>query len=516
MDNSVSEMRRNMLKSVGGILASLPLAGLAAGCAATNRRTPPPAGSSKLSNELTWLDGMEQARLVRRGEISPLELVDAAIARIEALEPKLNVLADADFDRARSIARSIRPGNPFTGVPFLIKDVVAYPGMRLSMGSRLFANNVAEQGTAYSESIDAAGLITLGKTTTSEFGLLGATETLLEGVTRNPWDLARSPAGSSGGSAVAVASGMVPFAQATDGGGSIRIPASACGVFGLKPSRGRTISDGRGDGRSITDLLSNHCVSRSVRDSAMFLAVTERKGEDAIHSPIGFVDAPGRKRLRIGVYGRTLMGRSPAPEVAEALASTVGLCEQLGHMVVEAPPPPVEGVAVSDAFFVLAGAMMSGLVQSESAARGRQIGDAELEPFTLALVDWFQSLNEDAVPKALETLSVGARTMENYLSQYDVTLSPTMAIPPFNIGHLSKSYSFDQIIELTREFAGYTPVHNQAGVPAMSVPLFWTNDGLPIGSHFAARAGGEAQLLALAYELEEARPWNARYRSLSI
>ncbi len=511
MNETVITTRRNLLKSAGGALTAVSLAGLQAGCAASGARAPNGAGQSGKRDGLAWLDGMEQARLVRRGEISALELIDAAISRVEALEPRLNALAGVDFDRARTIARSVRPDHPFSGVPFVIKDLVAYPGLRFSRGSRLFATDVAQQGSAYTEAIDAAGLITLGKATTSEFGLLGATETLLEGITRNPWNLDRSPAGSSGGSAVAVASGMVPLAQATDGGGSIRIPASACGVFGLKPSRGRTISDGRGDGRSITDLLSNHCVSRSVRDSAMFLALTERGGRDAIHPPVGFVGRPDRKRLRIGLYDKTLMGRSPAPEVAEALASTALLCQQLGHIVVEAPPPPVNGVAVSDAFFVLAGAMMSGLMQSASAARGHPLGAAEFEPFTLALVDWFRGLPENAVPKALATLTTGAQEMERYLSQYDVTLSPTMATVPFEIDHLSKSYSFEHVIGLTREFAGYTPVHNQAGVPAMSVPLFWTADDLPIGSHFAAQLGGEARLLALAYELEEACPWSGRH-----
>ena len=266
--------------------------------------------------DLSHLDATGQAELVARGELSALEHVDAAIARIEALEPRIHAVASTDFEAARARART-SPKGVFGGVPFLVKDLLAYPGQRHAMGARLFRDHVAPAGSPFTERLDAAGLVVLGKTTTSELGLLGSTEARLYGVTRNPWDLDRSATGSSGGSAAAVASGMVPMAHASDGGGSIRIPASACGLFGLKPSLRRCVSAGP----DIDGLLIEHCVTRTVRDSARLLSVLEDPSSPL--PSIGLIERPSARRLRIGAYARTLGGEMPAPSVAEALARTI-------------------------------------------------------------------------------------------------------------------------------------------------------------------------------------------------
>lgn len=457
-----------------------------------------------MSNELANLDAIAQAQLVKTGQVSALELVDAAIARIEAVEPDLHALAAVDFEGARRRALS-PPRGPLGGVPFLVKDVIVYPGLRHALGSRLFANNIASTPTPYSRRLDAAGLIVIGKTTTSEFGLLGSTETLLEGVTHNPWDPSRSAGGSSGGSAAAVASRMVPFAHASDGGGSIRIPAAMNGLFGFMPGAGRVVASSPGN---LQGILIDHCVSWSVRDSALLLSLTEQTGTGT--PPTGFVTGPSKKRLRIGVYTRTLMGEQPSDPIQAALQSTVAICTRIGHEIVESDPPPVNGPAIRDAFFTVAGGSLAQLFDSMEPMLGRPVGEQDVEPFTLSLVEWFRSLRPTAMEEAMKTFAEVRRQMAGFLDRYDVTLCPTIPVELFELGTLAPVLGFAELIRRTEQLAGYTPVHNMAGVPAMSVPLHVGSHGWPIGSQFAAASGGEATLLGLAYELEAAMPWRDR------
>jgi len=460
--------------------------------------------------DLSRLDAIDQAALVARGEVSALELTEAAIRRIEAIEPTIHAIASADFTAARARA-ALPPKGPLGGVPFLIKDLLPYPGQRCAFGSRLFRANVASEGSPYTDRLDAAGLITLGKSTTSELGLLGSTETLLHGVTRNPWDLARSAAGSSGGAAAAVASGMVPIAHASDGGGSIRIPASVTGLFGFKPGRGRCVSTAQ---PSFFDLLSEHCVSRSVRDSALLLSITEDRSNASL-PPLGYVDRPLARSLRIGFYAQTLMGDAPDPEIAAALQRAASLCQSLGHEVAPAPPPDVDAPALSDAFFTLAGASMDQLATMMLGVLGRPVGPDDLEPFTLSLIERFRASPGDAAPRAVAAVELAGERMRAYLNGYDVVLCPTVPVAPFAIGTLAPTLDRETLIRRTEKLAGYTPIHNMAGVPAMSVPLFTASAGWPIGIHFAARVGGEATLLGLAYQLEEAAPWRDRWPAIT-
>lgn len=457
-------------------------------------------------DDVCWLDAHDQARLVERGEVSPRELVVAAIERIERLEPELNALVDVDFEWA--LHRAERAEGPWRGVPFLIKDVIAYPELRWSMGSRALARQVAEVGSAYTDCLDLAGLVVLGKTTTSELGLLASTECLAEGATRNPWDKDRSALGSSGGSAVAVASGMVPVAHGSDGGGSIRLPASATGLFGFKPSSRLTHSTGPDFG-PMTDLICHHCVSRSVRDSARLLAMTE-----ADLSPwptVGFVSGPSRERLRIGAYREVTTGDAPDPEVVTVLEGAMKLCADLGHEVIEMPGPAVSGLEVARVFFSYAGALVDDLCLALEARNGRRPGPGELEPYTLSLLEWFRSQDHawrDAARAASARIS---STMTGFLSEVDVTLCPTTPFLPPPLGTVSPTMKFEaDSLSYGLRMAGYTAVHNVVGAPAMSLPLAMSRSGLPVGVMFAAAPGRDRRLLELAYELEEASPWGHR------
>lgn len=457
-----------------------------------------------VEDEFSALDAVGQAELVRNGKVTPLELVDAAIARIEAVDPAVNALASAAFEQARERARNAPASGPLAGVPTLLKDLLPYPGLPLALGSRTFAGNVAQAGCPYTDAIDAAGMIVLGKTATSELGLLGTTESLACGPTRNPWDLARSTGGSSGGAVAAVAAGMVPLAHASDGGGSIRGPASFCGLFGFKPSRGRHLHTGPVSDSPFGFILSDHCVSRSVRDSAAWLAITERTGADSAWPAIGFVTEPAQRRLRIGIHQRTSFGRAPDPDVARALERTVALCEALGHDVIACAGPAFAAHDTCEAFFDLAGASAAAVM----AQLGRTDG---FEPFTRALAERSGPDPAAAMSAALAIFHEAQEEADRRFDRLDVLLSPTVPFTAFPLGRIGPDSTPDTVIPFTQDLAGYTAIASIAGWCAMSVPLMTSDTGLPIGMHFSAPRGQDETLLRLAYELEAAAPWAARH-----
>ncbi|WP_332773424.1 amidase [Phenylobacterium sp.] len=483
--------RRSLALGAGAVLASTPAWRAAAAPAAP----------------FSDLDATAQAALVRRKEVTAAELVEAAITRIESLDPVLNAVVSRGFDQARARAATSIAG-PFGGVPYLIKDLVEYPGLPHRSGSRMTSGVASSFRSDYMARTDAAGLIVLGKSATPEFGLIPTTEPLLGPPTRNPWNIAYSPGGSSGGSAAAVASGMVAFAHASDGGGSIRIPASCCGLFGLKPSRGRQ-PPSRRETRT-PDLSVEHCLSRSVRDSATLLALTEAVGSSAGLPPVGLVSGPSKRRLRIGWYLTDMSGRQPDPEVARAIRATARLCADLGHEVVESRLP-FSGAAFLDHFKVVWSAGAAGVVAGYRARAGREPDETVLEPFTLAFARYFAAQAPDRLPAALAHLGGVEQACHAYFGQFDVLLSPVLAKPSVPIGHLAPTVPFDELWDRMVAYATYTPWQNVAGVPAMSVPLFRSSVGLPIGSQFTAGLGQEATLLNLAFELERARPWRAHW-----
>lgn len=445
---------------------------------------------------LASLDATEQAELVASGVLTQSDLLDAAEARIALVEPLIRSMFSSDLERARRA----RVSGPFAGVPFLVKDSTPYPGLPWTLGTRLMRRNTNVPMTPFAKRIDDVGLVVIGKTATSELGLLASTETLAFGITHNPWDLSRSAAGSSGGAAAAVAAGIVPLAHANDGGGSIRIPASVCGVFGFKPSRGRTVASGLGSS-DFAEMTSDGCVSRTVRDAAKFIS--------AIAEPaLPFVAGPAKRRLRFAAWTRTYDGREPDPEVQRAHDATVALLRDLGHQVEDVLPPVLDLDTLGDAFFVVAGAAVAALATFVGQMRKRPVRRDELEPFTWALHDRYVARGSlDAVRDVLATAA------GNHLATirgFDAAVTPVTATLPWSIGHLSPLVPAEELMRRTTEIVAYTPLQNIAGCPAMSVPLHASKQGLPIGAHVSASPGDDALLLALAYELEEAKPWASR------
>ncbi|MBS0362672.1 MAG: amidase [Proteobacteria bacterium] len=456
-----------------------------------------------------WPDATGLAAAIKRGDLSAAEAVETAIRRAEALQGTLNIIVNSDFDRALDRAKA-GPTGPFAGVPFLVKDLVDYKGLPTRAGS--MANRMAPPATEQAPNCDAfdrAGLIVLGKSATPEFGFLPTTEPVATGLTHNPWDLTRSSGGSSGGSAVAVAAGVVPAAHATDGGGSIRIPASHCGLFGLKPSRGRI--DDFEDKNSITALGVEHVVTRSVRDSAALFALTEDHKPKASFPPIGLVTGPSKKRLRVGVMLANGMGHAPTPEVAAANDHAAKLVASLGHHV-DYVRLPYDGDQFIHDFLLLWANGAAQIADRIARVAGRAPDETMMDPFSLGLVDMFRRTPRTALAPTLQRLQGDVTAYDTWFAAYqlDVVLSPVLSSGPPKLGEIGPLVPFDTLIARLIEYVGYTPIHNLAGAPAMSVPLYWTPEGLPIGTMFAARAGQERMLFELAYELEAAAPWAHR------
>jgi amidase len=468
------------------------------------------------SDEFAFIDATAQAELVRRKEVKPLELVDAAIERIERLNPILNAVVTPMYEQARATAAGKLPKGPFTGVPFLIKDIVAsYAGVRMTLGSSFLRNFVPTTDSELVMRLKRAGLIILGKTNTPELGTLPTTEPRLFGPTRNPWDTGRITGGSSGGSAAAVAAGLVAMAHANDGGGSIRIPASCCGVFGLKPTRARNPL-GPNFGDMMSGMIVEHAITRTVRDSATLLDATSGPDlGDPYWAPppkrpflkeVGA--APGR--LRIAFTTKAATGVPVHADCVKAVRDAAALCADLGHEVVEIAPV-VDGKLVGRAFMLVWSAGCAWTIDGAALALGRKATPDEFEPGTWVMYEIGQKQSASAYLQAVSMLQVIARAVARFFVDHDILLTPTLAEPPLPIG------SFDAPLEdplqaqrRAAAFCPFTPICNVTGQPAMSMPLLWNSDGLPIGTHFIGRFGDEATLFRLAAQLEVARPWANR------
>ncbi len=494
-----------MSKITRRALAAVPAALVAGNVLGAPKLSPVPAMPAS-----PWPDATALAASLRSGELSAAEAVETAIRRAEALQGTLNFIVNSDFDRALAKAKAGTPSGPFGGLPFLIKDIDDYVGLPTRGGSQ--AGRSAPPATSQSPFItafDRAGVIVIGKSATPENAFLPTTEPLATGLTRNPWDLTRSCGGSSGGTAVAVAAGVVAASEATDGGGSIRIPASHCGLFGLKPSRGRMI--GTMDETKITDIGVRHVLTRSVRDSAAFFAATEDAGVHAQRPPVGLVTGPAKRRLRVGVLVENGLGHRPQPEVMAATDSAVKLLVSLGHHI-DYTHLPYDGGQFIDDFLTLWAEGAKNLANNLARAIGRAPDARELEPFSLGLVDMAQKTPPEALSAALRRLTADALAYDTWFPayQFDVVVSPVLSSGPPLLGEVGPSVPFDTLVGRLKEYVGYTPIHNIAGSPSMSVPLHWTTDGLPVGAMFSARAGNERTLFELAYELEAASPWAQR------
>jgi amidase len=468
------------------------------------------------------LDATEQAALVRSGELTAADLVSSAITRIEQANPALNAVITTAFEQALGFVADGAPSGPLGGVPFLLKDLVAEAaGMRYAAGSEFLRDHRSTVDSELVVRLRRAGLVVLGKTNTCEFGMVPTTEPLRFGATRNPWDLNRTIGGSSGGSAAAVASGMVPMAHANDAGGSIRIPASCCGLFGLKPTRGRNPL-GPLYGDAYGGLGVEHAVTRSVRDSAALLDATAGPAPGdpcAAVGPVGGLSAGGFAaevsqppgRLRVAVTTATPEGRPVPGECAAAAQDAAALCEELGHEVVERDMTeltPEVGKAIGTVF----SAATAWSVDVWAHRLGRTPQDGELEPFTRLLYDHGRKITAPDYLLAVTTLQLFGRGVAEAFESFDVWLSPTLAQPPLPLGVMvgtpDAPYAGN---DAAAGFSAFPLVAaNITGGPAMSVPLHWTASGLPVGVHVTAAVGCEATLFRLAGQLEEARPWAGR------
>jgi amidase len=462
------------------------------------------------------VDAMGQSLLVKEGSLSAIELVESAIARIENLNPSLNAVVIKDYAQARETARQELPDSPLSGVPILVKNLILVKGMRMTRGSLLFKDYVPSFDSEIIKRMRDAGMIILGLTNTPEFGLTCTTEPRLHGATRNPWNTDYSSGGSSGGAAAAVASGMVSIAHGSDGGGSIRTPSSFCGVFGLKPSRGR-VPYSPVSGSAIVGLSINHALTRSVRDSAAFLDVIDGYcvGEPYWSPPkqrpyveeIG-VD-PGK--LRVALVTKTITDKVLHPEVEKEVRKSAELCSELGHVVDEVKVTDISRMdpkQFTNAFLDIWCTIGGSVLNRASKMAGVPPQREWVEDLTWGLYLRSKELSASDYFLAHSTLEQYGRDLNGFMKGYDVILTPTSPDPPFKLGSVNPTYdeplkNFDKVFRASN----MTAISNAAGNPAMSVPLGMSSQGLPLGTQFIGRFGDDATLFRLASQIEKARPW---------
>lgn len=470
-----------------------------------------------MNDVLDTHDSLGLAELVRMRKVSASALLEAAIARAEALNPQLNFMAQKHYDYARKAIAAGLPQGPFSGVPWLLKDLNTYiAGEVTENGSRLYKGQRASVTSELVRRIERAGFVIFGKTTTPEFGLTGTTESVLMGPTRNPWNRERIAGGSSGGAAAAVAAGVIPSAHATDGGGSIRIPASACGLFGLKPSRGRVPmgplrTEGWG-GMSV-----HHAVSHTVRDSAAILDTTHGVEPGSRYSAPTperpFLQEVGRDpgKLRIALMLSPYSGAPVDPQVVEATKAAARLFESLGHHVEEAAPK-IDMAAIGASSFALMASSVAADCVDRAKALGIELGPDVLERTTLDFVAMGKSYTGMDFARGNNAYQAAAVTIAQFMERWDVILSPTLSAPPLPLGRIGLDTG-RSMMDWGREvgtFTAFTGIYNGTGQPSMSLPLAMSQDGLPIGIMVTGRFGEEGLLFQLAGQVERAAPWAGR------
>jgi len=479
-------------------------------------------------DELIRYDAIGLGELIRKGKITPSELLETTIHRIEKVNPKLNAVIHKMYDQARTAAETRGSGTKaaktsdsgFCGVPFLLKDLVAEcKDTPFNEGSRAVQGYISKLDSEIVKRHKASGLIIVGKTNTPEFGILTTTEPSLHGPTFNPWDPSLTTGGSSGGSAAAVAAGIMPMAHGNDGGGSIRIPASCCGLFGLKPTRGRNPL-GPLFGDIGGGIIHEHAVTRTVRDSAALLDVTSGPdiGDPYYAPPVErpFLKEVGKDvgRLKIGLLTSVPEGWNEEttlhPDCEAAVKDAAQLCEDLDHSVEKVPAVLLNHPDLPQTFVLIFSCFVGHVVAYWERELGKKIRQDEVEPVTWDLYQESLKITGAAYLVAKEDLQRFSRKIANWYHKgnYDVLLSPTMRIPPTKIGSFQSSPDDPmKWIRIALSFVAFTRTQNITGQPAMSVPLYWNEDNIPIGVQFAGRFGDETTLFRLAAQLEQARPW---------
>ena len=467
-------------------------------------------------------DGLGLAELVAKKKVKPVELVEEAIVRAERANPKLNAVVFKDYERARAAAVGKLPKGPFSGVPFFLKDIYALAeGMPTRQACAFLPPIPWPQDCELVARYKRAGLIALGKTNVPEFGLVATTESRLYGPAHNPWNLAHSTGGSSGGSAALVAAGVVPLAHGNDGGGSIRIPSSCCGLVGLKPTRGRiTYAPDFGD--VIDGLATDHVLTRTVRDSAAALDATQGcvPGDPywAPPAPASYLDATKRKpkRLKIAFTTRKFDGGKLHPDCVTAVMAAAKLCEAQGHIVEEAAPD-FDQATLPAAFMTYWGATLAMGIDLIASLTGQTPARDKFEGLTWGLYEAGKRVTATDYLRAKMALQQAGRTAARFHETYDAWLTATLGAPPAKLG----TFDMEETDPLKAfapmvDYVPYTAIQNATGQPAINLPLHWNKAGLPIGVQFAGRFGDELTLLKLAAELEKAQPWFHRYKTIEM
>lgn len=493
--------------------------------------------------EFDQYDAIGLTELVRSGQVTPVELCEESIKRIEQINPKLNAVVTRMYEQGLKEASEFPPDGPFTGVPMLIKDLgYAYSGVPMTSGCKALRDYIPESDSELVVRFRKTGAIIIGKTNTPEFGLLGVTEPEFFGPCRNPWNTEHTPGGSSGGSAAAVAAGIVPMAAGGDGGGSIRIPSAYCGVFGLKPSRGRNPT-GPDRGNIWLGAAQNHVITKSVRDSAMMLDAIQGPDPGApyeIRPPERpYMDevekGPGRLRIAFNVVSP--LGTQVHSECIQAVNNAAGLLEDLGHHIEEAMPE-INGLGLAKSYLAMYFGEVAADLNELTGVLKRKTGPKDVETLTYTLGLLGRSFSSGYLVEALRKWDHAARIMGRFFKQYDLYLTPTTAHPPAKIGELrlkpfeaffmnainslklgwllNGSNIVDNMAKKSLERTPFTQLANLCGLPAVSVPLWWTPQGLPLGVQFIAPFGGEDVLFQVAGQLEKARPWFNRKPDMTI
>jgi len=497
--------RRNMLAATASGLAL-------AGCGQSVTEPAKSPINSLAKSAHTDLTG--QIKMLKSGDVKAGELLETTIERIEALNPKTGAVLTTCYDRARDFVKKLPADTVAGGAPMLIKDLKDVAGVRSTYGIGAFKNFTAPKSDIYVKRVEAAGMAIVGKTNTPELGLLPVTEPLAYKQAKNPWDLTRTPGGSSGGTAAAVASGMMPCAQGSDGGGSIRIPSHYCGLFGLKPSRNRVVFEGK---RAFSISVAG-ALSRTVRDSALMMSLTETTEKDRDFPSIGLVSDPIDRPLKIGLAmddyfaGKNICDAN----VTAAIEKSAKLCEDLGHNV-EIVSSPLFGQELVEAFLMLWASIPHDMVKLVEQMKGGPVTDTDVEPWTQGMAQHFvDGGGQEGLQKAIAKLRKAERDTVAFLKNYDAVLSPVMPTPAHKLGKYD-SGDRDKVEEgfaVAAASVGYTAVQNVSGAACMSVPLFRSPANLPIGSQFISAPGNDGLLLGLAYQLEAAQPWIDSYPNL--
>ena len=495
-------------------------------------------------DEYCQADAIRLGELVRRRELSARELVEAAIESIERVNPELNAVVLPLYEQARRRADALLPtGSALAGVPMLLKDLLSpLAGVPFTSGSRYYKDLVADCDAEMVLRYRRAGLSIVGKTNTPEFGIMPVTEPVLFGACKNPWDTGRTPGGSSGGAAAAVASGMVPVAHGGDGGGSIRIPAACCGLFGLKPTRGRNPA-GPHQTEHWFGLAAEHVLTRSVRDSAAMLDISAGpEPTSPYHAPVRerpFLEEVGLppRKLRIAFTDQPHLPARVHADCKRALRDAALLLEDLGHEVVEATPE-LNPEPLAEAFFTIVCGSVAAAIRTAELETGQRPQRHQLELATWLAGMLGNELTAGDAFAAWTVLHAQARSVHRFFEEHDVLLTPTLGSPPLAIGELEPrgaealaqrtiaNFGLGSILKLRRVikrtvgrifgFVPFTPLANITGQPSMSVPLYWNQQGLPIGTSFTARFGEEGLLFRLAGQLEAARPWAHRLPNVHV